>query len=283
MKKYLVRVIGALCILAATALLFLPTWLELDGASKKELRYVREDITAIIDITSEAFLESLDDDDFKDDLKDNDLPYTRNTIKKEFKSMNNLTKDLLDNSVSMKELLVLSAKAPGALKTLKGMMELEVADDIFFSAAKYALVLGNDRMDDASLVDILDKADQLEDQMDVLTESADTLGLVCYALMGVLGLLLLLAVLSAITHVCNKGRGLKYLLLVIMILLVVGSMVAIPMVNDLLGEAMESTPVLRDLSLEVQYTPILAVVLMFVPIVLDIIFERKNKQIKMEA
>ena len=84
MKKYVIRIVGALCILSAMALLFLLPCVQLDGVSRKELRTMREDVTGVLEQGAESLYAWLDSD-MKDDLKDYDLPSTKAGIKKRFR------------------------------------------------------------------------------------------------------------------------------------------------------------------------------------------------------
>lgn len=283
MKKYLIRIIGALCILGVAALMLLPAWLELDGVRSRDLRDVREDVTGIVDLLSSEFVSNLDNEDFKDDLKDNDLPYTRSKIRTQFKEISELADDLLDSTVSVKELMVVCAKAPGIVQDLENVLEMDYADGIFEIAAEYALTMGNQPMAGATWADIVYAAETMQDQTEDMVDMAGDLGLICYGLVGLLGLILVLGVVSAVTHVCNKLRWLKYIFLVLLVALVAGSIVALPVANELIAEAMTATPALEDMTLKLQAAPILAVALMFIPIVLDIIFERKTKTKKAEV
>lgn len=283
MKKYLIRVIGALCILGAVALMFMPAWVKLDGVKKSELRDVREDITGALGEVSDYIQYRLDDDDFKDDLKDNDLPYKTKTVKKQYKDMDNLCKSVLDGDISMQELLTLSAKIPGVVTDLENILELEAADSIFYQAARYIVRYGNDPMINPGEVDYYNAGVVARTAVEDLTNDAEMVPLICYGLTAVLVLVLALGVLGAVLHVCNKGRWVKYLFFALLLALVVGSLLAFPMVNEALGETAFLSKDMQDLELKMTVTPILAVALMFVPIVLDISFERKFKKMKMEA
>ena len=285
MKKYLIRVIGALCILGAVALMFMGSWVEVDGIRSKDLRALREDTLGIIESLSEGFMDSLSDSDFKDDLKDNDLPYTRSTVKDQFKDLSGLAKELLDETISLKELLVLSWKGPGVIKDVDHMLDLEAAEDVFCTIAQYIMFYSSDpvSMDDVTWEDVEYVAATIEDQTAEVVEGAMDFRMVLYGLVALLIIIGLLGVVGAVTHVCNHGRWVKYMFMIILVALAVGSMIAMPMVNEVLEEALYGTPTLEDLTLKVKFTPILAVALMFVPIVLDIIFERKKTQTKMEA
>jgi hypothetical protein len=63
-------------------------------------------------------------------------------------------------------------------------------------------------------------------------------------------------------------------------ILVVGFCVAAPLVSDLIVDSAVNIPALEDLVLTITVTPFISVVLAIVPVVLDIIFERKNKKME---
>lgn len=61
--------------------------------------------------------------------------------------------------------------------------------------------------------------------------------------------------------------------------IVAGSCVVLPVVSEIAADALGNVPAFAEMTLKMNVTPFIAVVLMIVPVILDIIFERK-KEIK---
>lgn len=280
-KKYLIRIIGALCILGAAALMFMPGWIQVEDLDRRELRNYRSDLEGICSEVSDAFVAGLDDEDFKDELKDCDLPYTRSKLKARFKEIEELGSELLNDTVSLQELLVLSVKVPGLLKDAENLLDSNCSSAFFYSYAHYILFEGSNAVLDPYGYDneiVIDIIDQLEESAQTIVDEVSEYSYVFVLVTGVMILILALAVISAITHVCNKGRWVKYLFLTILVLLVAGTCVALSMASDMLVDALAEVPLFADMSVNMANTPFVAVGVMFIPVVLDIIFERKKKQ-----
>lgn len=56
MKKFLIRFIGALCILGAVAALFMPAWLKIEGVKHSEMRDLRSDITGVVEQVGDSLV-----------------------------------------------------------------------------------------------------------------------------------------------------------------------------------------------------------------------------------
>lgn len=285
-KKYLIRVIGALCILGALALMFMPGWVTLDGISRRDLRNIRSDIDGVFDAALDDFTHYNEHNDaFTDELKDCDLPHTRSSIKSRFKEVTHLTEELLDDTVSLQELLTVSIKAPGMMTDMENLLSSRKVSSAFFgSAAEYILYVGTQATGeeyDSEVVGVA--ADELEkaaeDGLDVVSEISPLFVL----LAGVLILILALGVAAAALHICNKGRWVKYLFLSVLVVLVAGSCVAFPMASGILADSLDDMSAFEDLALQITVTPFIAVALAIVPIVLDIIFERKKRNTIVEV
>jgi len=280
MKKYLIRAIGALCILAAIAVLFLTTTVNVDGIKRADLKELRTDAQEILDTTSEqiAFF-ALQNDSFKEDLKDNGFPSTSSAIKKPFREINDLSKSLLDESVTLKEVLTISIKAPGLIKKANNLFESKGSDVLVDVITAHTI---EKQLEEDPEIVFTDEAVQefktsfKENAQDAI-QTLSTYSFAIVALTGLLILIIALAVLSAALHICNKGRWVKYILLAIVFIIVVGGTVATLMSADLIKNAVGENGTFGNLTLRMGVMPYIALVLMFVPMVLDIIFERKFK------
>lgn len=285
MKKYLIRVIGALCILGAAALMFLTPWATMDGIARKDLRKNREDISNFLECARKNYVDLLDDEDFKDDMKDADLPSSNSKAKALFRKIENISTNLLDNEISLMEVMKLSWNFPGILKTAENLADSGSAETFFacttYDYYDYSYSYTREEGMRYGYMNAEDYIDGIEEASDALSG----VSVLFYAVAGVFGLILLLAVLAAATHILNKFRWVKYLFLAFLVLLVAGSCVLFPMVSEVLGDSLESLPTLsgETLSLSIAVTPFIAVALMIVPIVLDIKFERKKQTLQTEA
>ena len=276
MKKYLIRIIGALCILGAITLLFLSPFMEITGIKRADLRDFREDAEALLDGVSQTMQDRVAyDEDFEEDLKDNDFPYKKSEIKKRFKEVEELATELLNNKISIHELLVISVKAPGIVKDFGNLLNTDGGDYVINAIAESGMEQVREENPDA----YFDDSDITEYKKTIRGDAEDAVALLSalsIAFIGlavVLALIVLLAVISAVTHVCNKKRGMKYIVLAIVLILVVGGTVAGPLVSNLV----DLNEPFTDAGLQMAIMPYVALALMFVPVILDIIFERKNK------
>ena len=275
MKKILVRIVGALCILGAAALMFLPTWFTVEDMNRKEFRKVRNDACGMIDRVEDIFVECIEDDDFKDTLSDSGLPAVRSKLKSRFKEIKSLCNELLNNEVSLKEITQTSFMVPGLLEDIENLAyaDSDVSNTFFYNAAAYAVYEGSDPYPDADGSYVLELSENMRDSAVEVVDALSGVSFLFVVLGCIFAGILLLAVISAVTHVCNKGRWVKYLFLAVLVILVAGSCVAMSMVSPMLADM---GPIFKDASLRMGITPFLAVAVMFIPIVLDIIYERKS-------
>lgn len=284
MKKILIRVIGALCILGAAALMFFPSWLTIEGVKQKEFRAVRSDICGSIEKISDAFLQRvMSDEDFQDDLEDYDLPHTRGEVKARFREMEDLAKELVDDQISLQELTKTAFMLPGIMTDLEGLLDSGHGSALFGIAAGYVVYEGAQAMPDAPQQYTEAVAEALQGSAENAVESFGD-----YSFLFIIAGILLAAIpalgaVSAVTHVCNKGRWLKYIFLLMLVVMVAGSCVALPMVTGVMSGAAETVPMLEQMSLHMALAPFAAVLVMFIPIVLDIIYERKKIAQKVEG
>jgi predicted tellurium resistance membrane protein TerC len=275
-KKYIIRIIGALCILGAITLLFMSPFMEITGVKRADMREFREDTEKLLEGVSQTIQDRVSyDEDFEDDLKDNNFPSKKSAIKKRFKEVEELATELLNDKISIHELAVISAKAPGIVKDVGNLLNTKGGDYVINAITQNAMEQVREENPDAYFGD--EEIREYKKNMQADAEDAvallSALSIAFIGLAVLLALIVLLAVISAVTHVCNKKRGLKYVVLVIMLILVIGGTVAGPLVSNLV----ELQKPFDDAGLQMAIMPYVALALMFVPIVLDIIFERKNK------
>ena len=72
MKKLLIRLAGSVCILAAVATIILTTWVQIGNVSRKDMRSLRKELSAHLEIAESNLTEAITYEEYKDDLKDND-------------------------------------------------------------------------------------------------------------------------------------------------------------------------------------------------------------------
>ena len=281
MKKILIRIIGALCILGAAAVMFFPSWFTVEDVSKKDFRAVRNDVSGIIDKASDSFIRSIDtSEQFRNELEDNDLPDTRRKIRARFREIEEMTTELLDAQVSMREITKMAFMMPGLLKDTENLLASSVSDSFFSIAANYAVYEGEEQDPNADAAYVSNRATEMKNMAEDLVDSLA--GVSAFSIVfGILIIFfLLLGVVSAVMHVFNKCRWLKHVFLEILIFLVAVSCILIPIVSGTLSDALDAMPKFQDASLYISLTPFVAVALALVPIVLDIIFEGKKARTK---
>ncbi len=275
MKKIIIRILGSLCLLAAVAAMFMPAWVKLDSDCRKEVReftklvssdldaiqqnltrFATQDVTLAPDLSQNDSFVSPDSDLVKEELKDNDLPRTEIKIRRRIKETRELVKDLTATEFSVNALTGITFKVPQYIKDTETVLSAENVSMVVFASA--------------SLVSI-------EDAEELIGDIAD-FGFIFYIAGGFLLFMVAFGVLAAVTHSLNKARFLKYIFLVFLIIMVVGTCVALPF----LAEGIMDDPSLgehfEDLAFNITAMPFIAVALSIVPIVLDCAFERKKEK-----
>lgn len=285
-KKYLIRIIGALCILGSLALIFMTSMLEIDGVKTKDWRKFSEDTEKVCKTVEDDFLTNLEHSElFEDELDDCDLPHTRSKLKSLFKEVYAVTDTITAKEYALKDVLVLSWKAPKLIDSIEGITDSRMVSNVFFVSIASHVVYEQSK---AGIIDcspydsevIANTAEMYMDTSEDTIEMISELSPVFLALTAALVFFVILGLVSAIAHMFNKGRWVKYLFLVLLICLVVGFTIAAPLVSEMITDSMMNTSNLKDLVLQMTFTPYLAVALAIVPVVLDIIFERKNKKME---
>lgn len=285
MKKYLIRVLGALCIVAALAVMILPTCIKIDGMKSKNKRLLRGNTEAFLSAAEDALVDGVKQDAIEEDLEDNDLPATKSKLKSWLKEIENVAEDALDEEISLKEILVLLCKAPGITKDMQNLMNTDYAMSRTLDALAYEAYKGNldpgVKAEPEQMYEWV-QSSEFRDSLEDTVEMLDPVPIVCYIVLGVFGLFGALAVWAVVGHICNKGRWGKYVLLALVVLVVVGTCVALPLLSGVIEETAGDVSLLKGVQLRMTAAPFCVIALMIVPIVLDIIFERKYKTIKAE-
>ena len=281
-KKYLLRAIGTLCILGSLALIFMTSFIQIDGVKSRDWRKFRDNTESICENMEDSFLDNLEDSDiFEDELEDCDLPHTRSKLKALFKDVDTVSETITSEEYALKDVLVLSLKAPKVINSLEGITDSSIVSRTFFTVIASHVVEQQSRegIIDCSPYDegvIEATAEMYMNSSDDTFELVSELAPVFIGLAAALIVFAVLGLISAITNMFNKGRWVKYLFLVLMIGLVVGFAIAAPAISTMITDNMMNTSNLSDLVLKVTFTPYIALALAIVPVVLDIIFERKK-------
>lgn len=282
MKKYLIRVVGSLCILAAIALLFMAPLIQVDNVKSRDMRAMRNTMSDVFEYIEDSMLDGIEDEDFQGELEDCDLPHTKGSVKKHLRKAEDLTKRLIDDSVSIQELLILSLDTPALVTDLQNILQSDALASFVFHRVAFTLA----QADETVAFEDVDMPAYTEQLLDLTEDTLDEVGdaaSLLYVLAAVIILFLLLAIVAAVTHICNKGRWVKYLLLVLVLLIVVGTCLLTPILSDVMGEVMADTDGWDEISLRIAAAPFFSVILMIAPIVLDIIFERKKEIMQVEG
>lgn len=262
MKKILIRIVGSLCILASLAVLFLVPSVKLEDVSRKDLRTYRKTLTGDLELVQETLLYTLSDylskDDLQDDLQDCDLPSSKTQIKNRFSETKNLLTKLLDEEISLKELMDLSMKAPRYIDDTENLLETNYAAELIFETSEIVYI---------------------EDVEDVI-EVADDLKMLFWGILIFFFSVIAFGVVAAVTHSLPWLRFIKYFFLFMLVLTVVIISVGVPLLNELIQDEFTLAEELEDMTLAASILPYTAILLAIVPVVLDIIFERKKPENK---
>ena len=255
MKKILIRIVGSLCIIASLAIIFFAPICTIEDVSRKDIRNFRQAMTKDLETVQDAVLREIKMfDKYKEELKDLDLPHTRSRIKQRFSQAEVVVSNLCDHNVSLQEAFIISTKAPRLISDTEKLFESTFCTTRIFKASN--------RVD----------ADDAQDFVDAIAEYTWVFTvIICSVLFFVV-----LGIASAVTHSLNKVRFPKYIYLGLLLVLVVGLCVCMPMVNYLIQDALVLPNEIEDMVLQVSIFPFISLALAFVPMVLDIIFERKK-------
>ena len=201
MKKYLIRVAGAVCILASVAMMFLTSWVKLDGVKRSDMRDLRNGFLDDLAIAEEKMLYYIENDSIKDDLRDNGLPTTPSKVKGRFKETKQLLEELLNTDVSFNEVLWVAKEMPSYMEDTEALLEIP------YMAEELIQTSGNDEFEIT--------AESMEQTLD----ETEDFKIIFIAVVGVFILLIALAVASAVTHMLNKVRWIKYIFLFLLVII----------------------------------------------------------------
>lgn len=260
-QKILIRFVGSLCILGALAVLLMTTWVQIEGVKNRDLKDMRNQLTADLETAQEKMLYYSETEMFDEDLKEYGLPRTPSKIKARFKTTEALIKELLNTDISFYEILWVSKEAPAYIDDTVAVLEIPLL-------AKNLIQTSDTEFEITP--------ESLEETMDSVADFK-AIFIIVFAFFIIL---MVLALVAAVTHMLNKVRWIKYIFLAFVVLFVVGVCVGVPMAADIIHDEVYMTPEFKDLSLRVTIMPYIAAALMLVPIVLDIVFERKFKKIQ---
>ena len=252
MKKYSIRIVGAVFILAALALMFLSPWIRFDSTSRKEMRSLNSQISVDLNNIEDTLLE---DRDLRADLKDNDLPSSKTQITEQIRELKTFFKELLDSEISLQELMHISQVMPAYISDAQKFLDTDLAAETVFENTEQL-----DYEDAEDIVDTLNSYRTVFDWLHTL--------MLCFIVVGIA---------AAVAHCLNWVRFIKYIFLAMVAALVIALYIAIPIVSDLMRLETTLTGDASNLSMSVTAMPIITLALLLVPIVLDIIFERKHK------
>lgn len=258
MKKYMIRFVGALCILAAVAVMFLTSWVQIKDVKRQDLRQLRTQLTEDLAVSEETMLSYREF--YKEDLKEYGLPTTSGRVKSYYRKTESLIKELVDTEVSFNEVLWIAKEMPGYITDTEALLEIpELAEKLI-------------RTDESAeyIIDV--------ESMEETVEAVAPFKAIFIVVVGLFVTVIALACLAAITHMLNKGRWVKYIFLVLLAAAVVGICVGVPVVSETVLSEVYLMSALENMSLRVTIMPYLSLALAFVPVVLDIIFERKPKK-----
>ena len=258
MRKLFIRIAGSVCVLAALAVMLFPTWVQIDGISRKDVRTTRNGLVTGLEYAETTLLRALDGeyaDRYQDDLKDNDLPSRKSQIKKSFRETETLIKELVNTEISLREALWVAVEAPGYIKNTENFLSTDYCASTVFSVFEQPEVYQ-------------------EFVQDMVDEASAYTGIMIVAVI-LLIMLIALGCAVAVTYSMDRLRFLKYIFISALAVMVVGLLIALPIITEIVQDV--SDPMMEEMKLTVTAMPFMSVLLAAVPVVLDIIFKRKKQ------
>ena len=267
--KYLIRFMGSLCILIALVLMVYTPIIQVEGVRSKDLRSVYKKVEEVSNLEEKWLLNVAGDLDAaeKYDLEDNNLPNTKIEIKAWFEKLNTITKKVFDREITLREVVVLIWNIPGIAKDAGNLMNTEYILD----GAINLMVKHDPRTFGA---------ETLRRNMENAEDCFGVIRIFGYVAIGMVVLLGLLALDAMIGNLRNKVRWGKYVLLLIVMVFAVTGYVGMPMLSEQLRMVFAGVDMLQNLELRMTGFPILAIILLIVPIALDVWNKKREKRVK---
>ena len=258
MKKILIRIVGSLCIIASTYTLFMTNWVQIDGIRRKDMREIKTQITTELD-TIGGFLDTAinRNENLKDELRDYDLPYTSGQLKRCFRETEKFLLETVDEDISFKEVFVATTKLPQYIKDTESVLDSDLMSYVIFENSNYFY------------------AEDMENVIDEVAEYTYIL----YIVAGVFVFIALLGLASAVMHMMDKRRFVKYFYIAIVLVLVCGICIALPIGLNYVKDGIDLPEMMEDVELKATFMPYVTLLLAIAPMVLDIIFEKKKQEV----
>ena len=259
MKKIIMRIIGAVCILTSLIVMFFPSWITIDNVSRSDFREFRADTLDDLENVKNKFMGYYEyNEEIKEELENNDLPYTKGKIKKRFNQSKELLKQLMDKDIKLKEVIWLSLEAPKLIKDTENLLETPICATLIFSNSKNV------------------SYNEAEDVIDAVADYKFAFWLI-FAFFVVL---IALGLTAAATQIINKLKFFKFIFFGVLVLFVVAVCVISPIVSNIMADSLNLPQSMSDISLKVTVMPFVTIALSIVPIVLDIIIFAEAKKTK---
>lgn len=286
MKKLIVRIAGSICILAALALAIFPAWVQVGGVDREDTRDLKKAMTrtkededgekGLLPQLKDFLIEAVDSDDetvreaAKEDLKNYDLPATKNAIKKRFDKHTETAELIFQDQFSAIDLINLSMNIPSFAEDTANMAEMLTADS---------------------------EGDEVLDTIADITDGIKDADFVFIAIIAYLAIFVLLGVGAAVANAFGKLRALKYIFFILLLISVLVVCIGLPMATEaLLAEIdLNGDPRIADVSIEDYISeltltgtavPYISALLALAPIILNIATKDKQndkKKIESEA
>lgn len=244
----------SLLLVVALALSVFSSCVRLDGFSGKALRQARIDMEEVLTTFENDILTNREQ--YRDDLKDCDLPYTGTKLKKEFSFLRDTVDLAVNNDYSIGQLDFLFFKLPHTLSLLESFAQFSQlhADDPGRMGRFYAWA---------------------EESCDALLENKTIFLLLWITLTVFLGLLLLSGVLAVVFTVLRNAHTWRWLFFVLVLML----LAALVTLQILSGELLYQLDMPFDIDLTVTATPFLSAIISLAACIVPLIFNNKKERI----
>ncbi len=254
MKEKILRVTGSICIIVSVFIMFLTSIISIGGVTKRDLReyrkYVVEDLNEVEDYLLANF------DYIKEDLKENELPFTKTALRKAFNKAEHMVKTLIDSRVSVKELISYAVKIPSIINNSSKLLETDYTYD-----------------------KIMNTTNNVErDEFAALIDEGATVKIVASLVIVFFVLLIIFSLFTGVFNIINRMNFAKYILFGIFLIMSIALMIGVPIISEMISESEVLPKVIEDLTLHATGIPFVATSMAAVPIIIDIVCKVKSKR-----
>ena len=253
MKEFIKRTVSILIIISSLLLLFLPSVLRIDNIKSSEWREFRIECVESFETTQEDLLSELEEDNsmlFKEDLKDSGLPYTASSIKRMYKKIIRMVKELANSEISFKELINVTLFVPEIVEHCESLLE--------FNETTSGKRVSISKKDTNELLDTMEEVNIFF-----------VLVLVFFACIILIGLL------AAVTEAIGKLRFFKYIFFIFVILISI-ALIVVPFLLDGVIQSAGLIAPFCEAVIRPTIVPFAVILMAFLGLIAPVFFKKRN-------